>query len=568
MSNKTPILNCIDFYKADHRSQYPKGTNKIFSNWTPRATRLPDIQKVVFFGLQYYIKEYLQNRWNETFFNLPKEKVVAAYQRRLKNSLIDISYNHIEALHDLGYLPIRIDALPEGVSVPLRVPMFTITNTKDEFAWLTNYIETQESSPLWIGCTSATLAKEFKKIFVDALERAGAGPEFAAFMGHDFSYRGMSSQESAEISGAAHLLSFQGTDTIPAIDFLENYYAANSDKELIGCSVPATEHSCMCMGSQEGEFETYKRLITETYPHGIVSIVSDTWDYWNIWTNVIPALKQEILDRANNSPYPINKVVIRPDSGDPVEIICGKDYETYADLNTAQKCLISDMHLMVSNGSAGLNPGMFDFKAIFKTEAEDIFYSLLITFSLGINENGRAYVDEWVMVSCDEYEPTPEFKGSFELAWEIFGGNWNSKGFKELHSAIGLIYGDSINIDRARTICDRLIKKGFVPAMVFGIGSFTYQYNTRDTFGFAIKSTYGEIDGKPVEIFKDPKTDNGTKKSAKGLTMVIKNEAGEYELKDQVTWEEYNSEANQLKTVFEDGKLVREVSLAEIRERI
>lgn len=562
-----PILNCIDFYKADHRNQYPKGTTKVFSNFTPRSSRLEQVDKVIFFGLQYYIKEYLVNRWNESFFKQDKETVVAFYKRRMKNAGISISYDHIEALHDLGYLPIEIRALPEGSSVPLRVPMFTITNTHPEFFWLTNYLETQISTAVWQGCTSATIAREYKRIFSDAIERSGGPSEFVNFMGHDFSYRGMSSGESAEMSGAGHLLSFQGTDTVPAIDFLEKYYNADSDKELIGCSVPATEHSCMCMGSKDSEIDTFRRLITEIYPHGIVSIVADTWSYWNVWTEIIPALKEEILGRHKNAPTISNKVVIRPDSGDPVKIICGEDFDVSTDLETAKKCVVSDMFSYAMTDSVSM-PGLYDYTVRVKTEDDQKFYLIVITFNLNRKEDGTSFVSEWVMTSVDEYEPTPEQKGSFQMAWEIFGGKINDKGFKELHPSIGLIYGDSITVQRAKDITDKLIAKGFVPSMVFGLGSYSYQYNTRDTFGFAIKSTYGEINGEPVEIFKDPITDNGTKKSAKGITSVMLDEAGEYYLKDQCSQEEYNSLENQLKTVYKDGYIVIEENLKAIRERV
>lgn len=569
MTNKTPILNCIDFYKADHRSQYPKGTTKVFSNWTPRSSRLKDINNVVFFGLQYYIKEYLLTRWNETFFNRPKSEVIAEYQRRMNNSMISISYEHIEALHDLGYLPIQIDALPEGDSVPLRCPMFTITNTHPDFYWLTNYLETQLSATIWQACTSATLAKEYKKIFAAAMEHSGGPVDFVPFMGHDFSYRGMSSQESAEISGAAHLLSFQGTDTIPAIDFLEKYYNANSDYELIGCSVPATEHSCMCMGSKEGEFDTYKRLITEVYPHGIVSIVSDTWDYWSIWTDVLPRLKNEILARSVDSPLPINKVVIRPDSGDPVKVICGEDYETFDTLNDAKSEVKDQLWDEASNDCEGShNCGADEYSKIVKVKEDNKFYKITVCFEYNRHDKTYYYVEEYSMKSVEEYEPTPEFLGSYDLAWNLFGGTINDKGFKLLDPHIGLIYGDSITLERAKEICARLMQKGYVPIMVFGIGSFTYQYNTRDTFGFAIKSTYGEINGKPVEIFKDPKTDSGTKKSAKGLTAVLKDESGQYYLKDQISKEEYKSNDNCLKTVFLNSNLMMDHNLSVIRDRI
>lgn len=141
-------------------------------------------------------------------------------------------------------------------------------------------------------------------------------PDFVNWQGHDFSMRGMGGIEAAVTSAAGHLLSFTGSDTIPAIDFFEEYYNANSDTELIAGSVAATEHSVMCMGTTEGECETFKRLITEVYPKGIVSIVSDTWDLWKVLTDYLPRLKEEIVSREG-------KVVIRPDSGDPVDIICG-----------------------------------------------------------------------------------------------------------------------------------------------------------------------------------------------------------------------------------------------------
>lgn len=560
------VLNYIDFYKADHRNQYPKGTTKILSNFTPRSSRIEGVNKVVFFGLQYYIKEYLMGRWQESFFDLPLDHVISSYSRRMKNAGISISYEHIESLHKLGYLPIEIRALPEGFSVPIKVPMFTITNTHPDFAWLTNYLETQISACLWQACTSATIAKEFKKVFVSAIEESGGDKSFVQFMGHDFSFRGMSSIESATISGAAHLLYFTGTDTVSAIDFLEDYYNADSDKELIGCSVPATEHSVMSMGGKESEFDTYKRLLTEVYPHGIVSIVSDTYSYFNVWTEIIPALKEEILKRGENSPYPVNKLVVRPDSGDPVKIICGENYDLYPDLETAKKCIVSDMFQYAMNDHTS-KPGLYDYKISIKTEDEQKYYSIVITFNLNRKDDGSSFVSEWVMVQCDEYEPTPEQKGSFQLAWEIFGGKINEKGFKELHPCIGLIYGDSITLERAKTITSNLIRKGFVPSMVFGIGSFTYQYNTRDTFGFAMKSTYGEINGQPVEIFKDPVTDNGTKKSAKGLICVLVDDDDNYYLKDQCSKEEYESTENRLRVVYKDGNLIIQENLSTIKSR-
>ena len=159
-----------------------------------------------------------------------------------------------------------------------------------------------------------------------------------------------------------------------------------------------------------------------------------------------------------------------------------------------------------------------------------------------------------------------EKKGVIELLWETFGGQINTKGYKELIPQIGAIYGDSITIERAIEICERLKAKGFASTnVVLGIGSYTYQFNTRDTFGFAMKATYGEVNGVGREIYKDPVTDDGTKKSAKGL-IKIEFENGQYQLKDQVDWNE--EKTGELKIVFKDGKLLIDQSLAEIRARL
>lgn len=423
--------------------------------------------------------------FNANFFNQPKAEICKRYTRRVNNFLgpNQVGIDHIEALHDLGYLPMVVKALPEGARVPIRVPMLTMYNTKPEFFWLTNYFETLLSTTLWMPCNSATIANQYRKILDDYAAQTSSIPEFVDWQGHDFSMRGMAGLEAAVMSSAAHLLSFTGTDTIPTIDFLEAYYNADSDTDLIGGSVPATEHSVMCMGTNSGEQETFKRLITEVYPNGIVSIVSDTWDLWKVLTEYLPNLKNDVLARDG-------KVVIRSDSGDPVAIICG-------------------------------------------------------------NRQGKT---------------SEEKKGVIELLWEIFGGATNDKGFKELDSHIGAIYGDSITLNRATEICERLKEKGFASTnIVLGIGSFTYQYNTRDTFGFAIKATYGEVNGEGREIYKDPITDDGTKKSAKGL-IKIELQNGPYQLVDQVSWKE--EQQGELKDVFRDGKLVFDATLADIRKQV
>ncbi len=478
-------LKLTDGYKVDHRRQYPENTTLVYSNWTPRKSRIEGIDEVVFFGLQYFIKKYILDEFQINFFDKPKAEIVKQYEKRINNYLGPnaVGTKHIEDLHDLGYVPMVLKALPEGVSVPIRVPMFTMYNTKPEFFWLTNYFETLISTTVWMPCTSATIAKQYRKLLDKYAVETSSIPEFVDWQGHDFSMRGMAGLEAAMISGAGHLLSFTGSDTIPVVDFLETYYNADSNHELIGGSVAATEHSVMCMGTNTGEQETFERLITEVYPTGIVSIVSDTWDLWKVLTEYLPNLKEQVLARDG-------KVVIRPDSGDPVDIICG-------------------------------------------------------------NPNGKHEAEQ---------------KGVIQLLWDTFGGTTNDKGYKELDSHIGAIYGDSITLQRAEDICRRLKENGFASTnVVLGIGSFTYQYNTRDTFGFAMKATYGEVDGEGREIYKDPITDDGTKKSAKGLIKITK-ENGTYILHDQATWEE--EQQGEMREVFRDGKLLVDEKLSDIKDRI
>jgi nicotinamide phosphoribosyltransferase len=485
MKSILPAL-LVDGYKVGHVFQYPKDTELVYSNLTPRKSRNGQDKAVVFFGLQYFVQEYLIRQFNENFFAKPEAEVMAAYQRRIDNYLGKgtITYEHIRALHRFGKMPVKIKALKEGSLVPYGVPMLTLENTQPEFFWVTNMLETIMSAILWKGCTSATSADRFRRCFetYSAMTVSEQVNPFIDWQGHDFSFRGMSGLEDAAISGAAHLLSFTGTDTIPAIDFLENYYGADATRELVGGSVSATEHSVMCMGLESSEQETFRRLIEDVYPTGIVSIVSDTWDFWKVLTEILPALKLKILARAG-------KVVIRPDSGDPVLII---------------------------NGDPSAPAG------------------------------------------------SPEFKGAIRLLDEIFGSTKTANGYKVLDPHIGLIYGDSITPERQDQILSGLAKNGYASDnVVLGIGSFNYQYVTRDTHGFAIKATYGATrSGGEVAIYKDPKTDDGTKRSAKGLLRVDCVD-GKLKLTDNVTREQ--EQGGELETVFEDGQLVRFQTLADIR---
>jgi len=484
----------IDFYKADHRRQYPEGTEYVYSNFTPRSSRLATVldgfeDRVVFIGLQAYIKSILIEQWDKEFFSKAKDTVLAKYKRRMDASLGEgaISVEHIAALHDLGYLPLKIKALPEGSRVNIKVPMFTVINTMPEFYWLTNYIETSISAELWKPCTTATIAFEYKKLLTEYALKTGSDLDFVLLQAHDFSFRGMSGALDAAHSGIGHLTSFIGTDTVAAIEYAEEYYGTEG---VIGVSVPATEHSVMCMGTKEDELGTFRRLITELYPKGIVSIVADTWDFWEVITEFTVKLKEEILARSPNE-LGLAKTVFRPDSGDPVKIICG---------------------------------------------------------------------------DADAEAGSPEHKGAVQCLWDVFGGTETENGYKQLNERVGLIYGDSITLERAKAILQGLEEKGFASGnIVFGVGSYTYQYQTRDSFGFAIKATWGQVNGEGREIFKDPKTDKGEKKSAAGLLRIERTENG-FVLFDRQTKEQES--LGELQVVFEDGRLVRETNFVEIKQHL
>lgn len=483
MKTLNAMLLC-DFYKISHREMYPKGMEVCYSTWTPRASRMKGVDKVVVFGTQAFIKNYLIDFFNENFFSKPKTEIVGQYFRLIHNTLgVAVpDTKHIEELHDLGYLPLSIKALPEGTLVPLRVPMLTIQNTDPKFFWLTNYIETLASCELWQASTSATISYEYRKILDKAALETVGNTDFVMFQGHDFSMRGMSSLNSSVSSGMGHLLSFSGTDTIPAIQGAEFFYNANVTKELIGTSIPATEHSIQCAYGNDTEYLT--KMITQVHPTGMVSVVSDGYDFWDVIGRVIPSLKDKIMSRDG-------KLVIRPDSGDPVLIVCG-DPEGNTEL---------------------------------------------------------------------------ERKGAIEALWDIFGGTTTEKGYKLLDSHIGLIYGDAITLNRAKEITERLKSKGFASVnVVFGIGSYTYQYNTRDTFGFALKSTLCVINGEEKQIFKDPKTDNGIKKSQKGRVVVLK-DSDSFKGMDGLSLKD-NIKGDLLTEVFRDGNLIVDENFNDIRERL
>ncbi len=427
-----------DGYKLDHRRQYPKGTEYVYSNWTARGTRIDDVDKVIFVGLQAAIQRRLMEDF-VPFFAADVDEVCNAYQNMLDTYLgpNDIGTSHIRALHALGYLPLVFKALPEGTHVPLRVPMFTVENTHPDFFWLTNYFETILSCELWMPMTSATNAGRIREAMNKWAIKTTGSTDGVGFLGHDFSMRGMAGAGAANLSGLGHLVAFTGTETVPVLKYIQDYYPFDG---FLAGTVPATEHSVMCAGGAESERETFERLL-DLYPAGFLSVVSDTWDFWKVMTEHLPALHDRIMARDG-------RLVVRPDSGDPADIICGTELQ-----------------------------------------GGDI----------------------------------PEERGAIQLLWDEFGGTVNELGYKVLDSHVGLIYGDAMNFDRIEDINSRLEAKGFVTtSWVAGLGSYGYQYQTRDTFGFAMKATNVTINGVEKAIYKNPKTDSGLKRSLKGRIAVIR----------------------------------------------
>lgn len=560
----------LDFYKTNHKPQYPAGTNKVYSNFTPRSARLFKgssmyDDKVVNFGMLRLIKDFLIREWNETFFERPRLQAVGRYKRRMDTALGEgvVDTSHLDELFDLGYLPIEIKALPEGTRSPIKVPVFTITETDPRFFWLVNYLESVLSTESWKAATMATIAYEFRRVLEKYAFLTGAPSEFVKFQGHDFSMRGLSNREEAYKNSIAHLTSFFGTDTVLAIDGAEDFYNADAEKELIGTSVNASEHSTVTMSIADyirqtpgmelddlesrhiAEYAILRQLITEVFPSGIVSYVSDSYDYWYTLGTIARELQDVIRNREKDA-NGFSKVVFRPDSGDPESIICG--------------LRLGNLDDEYENLSAQDRQGFED------NLPNSAMYLADYCFPGG-NWDGYTFRGKNYDFKGKELSDE-EVKGSLEVLWDIFGGTVNDKGFRELDPCVGLIYGDSITIERAESILARMMDMGFASNnIIFGIGSFSYQYITRDTLGFAMKATYGEVNGEPIEVFKDPKTDSGVKKSAKGLLCVVE-ENGEYVLKDQCTPEQEASSDNMLISIFKDGKLARETSLQEIRDRL
>lgn len=315
---KTNPMLLIDFYKAVHAEMLPKGITKSVSYFTPRMSRVDMWDKVVMFGLQSFCKEYLIDYFNDNFFNRDFLEVITEYERIMDATLGKAAYKieKIKQLWRVGYLPIEIHALPEGTLVPMHVPMFAITNTHPDFAWLPQALESLISAEMWHPMLAATVGHTYRQIVNEFYDRTCDDniPRARALGAFDF--RGEECLQSAVKAGAGWCLSFLNTATVPTIPYLERYYNCNCTKEPVAFGSPSTEHAVMCSNyAVDGDEETLiRRLLTEIYPKTSFSCVCDSYDYWNVVNNILPKLKKEILEHEGC-------FLVRGDSGDCVEVV-------------------------------------------------------------------------------------------------------------------------------------------------------------------------------------------------------------------------------------------------------
>lgn len=499
MSFRPNSLFYTDGYKIGHKAMLAPGTKFLYGTWIPRSTKHAPkgITKIVSAGQQLTWR-WIHDEFQENFFNQPKEVAINFTKDMSQYLGLPFDGKHFEDLHDLGYLPVRAKALPEGIETLPNIPHQTFVNTKSGFAWLTLFLETIVSSLSWKTTTSATTALQFRRQATEwVLKTDPTNAWLIDFLCHDFSARGLD-PHSMLASGLGHAMSFRGSDSIIVIPGARYFYGEPENEVCIN-SVNASEHSVsttkiFTVGEQQMLSDWMK-----VFPTGILSVVSDTFDLFKLITEYLPALKDEIMNRDG-------KLVIRPDSGDPVDIICGtqvfEDRDHYND---------------------------------YEMDRETILDS--------------------------------EEKGVIELLWDIFGGTINEQGFRVLDPHIGAIYGDSITTANQIEIYERLASKGFAATnIVLGVGSFTYQYNTRDTYGFAAKGAWFETEDGEFNIYKDPATDDGTKKSLKGLCAVFQDDNGEYFVETECTHEV--EQTGTLQTIYEDGKFYNQTTLTEIRGKI
>jgi nicotinamide phosphoribosyltransferase len=473
-TQENPLL-ATDVYKMGHMEQYCPGTEKVYSHLVARIDK--NFEKTIFTGLQYYLQVYLSKKlkgWMAEEFLNARKHILGSNSEEVERK--------IRALAQLGYFPIEIKAVQEGTVMPVKHVLMTITNTLPGFGWVVGFIESLILK-VWDTVTVSACGYIYRGL-VDEMWDKTVDDDMhflKNFAVHDFGYRGCKTEEEAGLSGMAFLAGYHGlgSDTVPALPFIVRHYMGDITKPIM-LSVPASEHSVMCSFGREDELAAFRHML-KTYPSGIVSIVSDTFNIYRVLTEFAGILKEDILARPEGS-----KVVFRPDSGNPEYIICG-------------------------DPSAPVG--------------------------------------------------SPEWKGAIRLLDEMFGTSVNKKGYKVLNPKVGLIYGDGMYFDRFDRTLRRLEAMGYAASnLVIGVGGIL-RGHSRDSMGFAIKATYVVVGGIERAIMKDPITDS-KKKSLKGLMTLVRDEAGNYQTIDEVSWERENT--GLLSAVFRDGEILREYAWEEV----
>ena len=499
-----------DFYKMVHLMQIPSSMTKSVSYFTPRKSRVDMWPKVVNFGLQAFIKEWLIENFNKTFFSRPEEEVVNEYKRIAENTMVKDGYglDKLVELHRLGYLPIEIWALPEGVEVPMHIPIFGVTNTHPDFAWLGQALESLISAELWYPMITATVGHTYRKIVDKWYDKTvdGSVPHRRGLGNFDF--RGDMGVDASLKAAGGWLLSFVNTATVPAIPWMEKMYNCNCEKEEVGFGAVSTEHFVMCSNSAFDtlnnpiyEYEDIdphreriflKRLLTELYPNTSFICVCDSYDYWNVVENILPTLKDELL--SHNGCF-----LVRGDSGDCVEVVTKtvfKLWDIFGGTINSKGYRVLDPHVKALYGDS-----------ITVERAEKIFSIL--------EKNGFAANNVSLGV------------GSFSMHCIEENGELKPFTRDTFSSAIKAVYAEFTDSD-------------------------------------------GDI--IPVNVYKDPKTDRDTgagfKKSQRGC-CIVRLEGDEYVYTDGHDWLTASSNyTQQLRPIFRNGKLLIDEDLKTIRNRL
>uniref|UniRef100_A0AC35U871 Nicotinamide phosphoribosyltransferase n=1 Tax=Rhabditophanes sp. KR3021 TaxID=114890 RepID=A0AC35U871_9BILA len=455
------ILYLADSYKITHHCQYPPGTTSCYSYFESRGGKFPN---VTFFGLQYVIKKWLVGPVvNYQMIKQAKHFYNAHFGGM--DVFNEEGWNHIVKVHN-GCLPLKIKAVPEGSVVPVRNVLFTVENTDPMVPWLTSWFETILVQ-VWYPMTVCTNSRAQKEIIAKYLMETGDSLDGLSFKLHDFGYRGATSVESAAIGGSAHLVNFNGTDTIAGLQLLRKYYSM----PMAGFSIPAAEHSTITSWKKSGEVDAYRNML-EQFPAGLVSVVSDSYNVFYAVTNIWgDELKSLVMERSGKG-----CLIIRPDSGDPATVV-----------------------LKVLN-----------------------------------------------------------------LLGEKFPISMNSKGYQVLPPYLRIMQGDGISYETIGGILEALKQDGWsAENIAFGTGGALLQKVDRDTQKCAFKCSCVIVNGKSVDVFKNPTTDS-SKRSKKGRLTLEEKEDGTL-----VTMQEGlgDDKKDVLVTVFENGKLIVDYSLDEIRQR-